>query len=186
MTDVTTLAEIEVSSLDGAPVRIGDVVERPTILVIPRYYGCMPCRDYLRQAAERYGEVEAAGAAALGISVGADFQAAWLTEHYRIPFPLLVDPKRRVYDALELPRKLSVALNPRGWAKYAAAIAHGNRQGRVIEPFQIPGLALLDSSAAPVWVHRGQALGDYPPLDDVLDRVLRLTAAEREPERADD
>lgn len=30
-------------------------MKRPTIVVIPRYYGCLPCRDYLRQASERYG-----------------------------------------------------------------------------------------------------------------------------------
>jgi hypothetical protein len=33
-------------------VRIGDLVQQPTILVIPRYYGCLPCRDYLNPAVD--------------------------------------------------------------------------------------------------------------------------------------
>lgn len=118
-----TLANIEVLTPEGDAVRIGALVDRPTILVIPRYYGCLPCRDYLRQVAGRYQEVEATGARAIGLSVGADFQAAWLVEHYGIPFPLLVDPDRKVYEAIELRRKLSVVFNPRGWAKYASAIS---------------------------------------------------------------
>ncbi len=168
---MNTLAEIEVLTPEGTPVRIGELVDRPTILVIPRYYGCLPCRDYLRQVAERYDEVEAIGAGAIGLSVGADFQAAWLIEHYGIPFPLLVDPERKVYDAIELRRKLSVVLNPRGWVKYASAISRGNRQGRIIDPLQLPGLALLDETARPITVHRGKALGDYPALDSVLGEL---------------
>lgn len=170
------LAEIEVRAPDGEPVRIGEIVDRPTILIIPRYYGCLPCRDYLRQAADRYDEVEAAGARAIGLSVGADFQAAWLIEHYGISFPLLVDPQRMVHEAIELDRKVSVALNPRGWAKYASATSRGNRQGKIVDPFQLPGLVLLDADARPLRVHRGKALGDYPPLDQALAELSELTA----------
>lgn len=170
---MTPLAEIAVRTVDDEDVRLGELVDRPTILVIPRYYGCLPCRDYLRQVSERYGEVEDAGGAALGVSVGADYQARWLMQEWGIRFPLLVDPDRHVYDALELPRRWWVSLNPKGWWNYARAIARGSRQGRIIEPNQLPGLAILDSAAEPIWVHRGRALGDYPKLDEVLAELRR-------------
>jgi len=169
-----SLAEIEVLHPDGTAVRIGDLVDRPTILVIRRYYGCLPCRDYLRQVADRYSEVRSGGGGAIGLSVGADFQAAWLIDHCKIPYPLLIDPERKVHAAIELRRRASVALNRRGWAKYATAIARGNRQGKVIDPIQAPGLTLLDATAETAWVHRGKALGDYPPLDEVLRRLAEL------------
>lgn len=169
-----SLAAIAVNTVDGDPVILGTLIDRPTVLVIPRYYGCLPCRDYLHQVSERFDEIAAAGAGALGVSVGADFQARWLIERYAIRFPLLVDPQRSVYDALDLPRRWWVALNPKGWWNYARAILRGNRQGRPIEPNQLPGLALLDSHASPVWVHRGRALGDYPKLDTVLERIRQL------------
>jgi peroxiredoxin len=170
----TALAEIEVQTDEGDTVRIGELVDRPTILVIPRYYGCLPCRDYLRQVSDRLDEVEALDGAALGVSVGAAHQARWLVEERGIRFPLLVDHERRVYEALGLPRKWWVSLNPRGWWNYARAIARGSRQGKIIEPNQLPGLALLDSDADAVWVHRGKALGDYPKLDDVVSRLQQL------------
>lgn len=164
----TALADIRVQTSEGQEVRLGDLVDRPTILVIPRYYGCLPCRDYLRQVSDRYGELEEAGVGALAVSVGAPHQARWLLDTYGIRFPLLLDPDRRLYEALDLPRRWWVGLNPRGWWNYTRAIARGNRQGAIIEPNQLPGLAVLDAEANAVWVHRGRALGDYPPLERAL------------------
>jgi hypothetical protein len=144
--------------------------------VLPRYYGCAPCRDYLSQVSERLDEVGAAGGAALGISVGTQQQASWLMEERGIRFPLLVDPDRNLNAALDLPRRWWVTLNPRGWWLYARAIARGSRQGKVVAPNQLPGLALLDADANAVWVHRGSGLGDYPALDLVLEKLPRPEA----------
>ena len=174
------LGEIEVQTAAGDPVRLGDLVDRPTVLVIPRYYGCLPCRDYLSRLSAVLDTVHEAGGAALAVSVGADHQARWLMEERGIRFPLLVDPGRRVFDALELPRKWWVALNPRGWVNYARAIARGNRQGKIIEPNQLPGLALLDADAEAVWVHRGRALGDYPKLDGVMEQLRGIAGSDRD------
>ena len=174
---MTSLANLQVQRPSGESVTIGGLVDRPTILVIPRYYGCLPCRDYLRTVSDRYDEITDAGAAALGLSVGADFQAEWLQQEYGIPFELLVDPERNVLDALALQRKLSIVLNPKGYATYAKAIFRGNRQGKIVSPLQAPGLALLDADANAVWVHRGKALGDYPTLDEVLERLAGISLA---------
>ncbi len=162
------LAEIRVQDAEGKEIRLGDLVDRATILVIPRYYGCLPCRGYLRQVGDRLDELERAGVGVLAVSVGAPHQARWLVGEYGIEFPLLLDPDRRVYDALDLPRRWWVVLNPRGWWNYARAIFRGNRQGAIVEPTQLPGLAVLDADANAVWVHRGRALGDYPPLERAL------------------
>jgi hypothetical protein len=171
-----SLADIAVEDRDGREVRIGDLVDRLTIIVVPRYYGCLPCRDYLQQVSDRLDEVEAAGGAALGISVGAAHQARWLIEERGIRFPLLVDPERHLYDAIDLPRKWWVGFNPRGWVNYGRAIARGSRQGRIIEPNQLPGLVVLNPNADAISIHRGKALGDYPPLDEVLVELGRAGA----------
>jgi hypothetical protein len=169
-----SLAEITVRNLEGDPLRLGAVIDRPTIVVIPRYYGCLPCRDYLRQVSERYADIQAAGGTALGVSVGADYQARWLIEQHGIRFPLLIDPERHLYDAIDLPRRWWVTVNPRSWWNYARAIARKNRQGRIIELNQLPGLVLLDAEARPTWIHRGRAIGDYPKLDTVLAKLTEL------------
>lgn len=174
------LAGVALRDVDGEEVVLGDVVDRPTVVVVPRYYGCLPCRDYLRRLSERLDEVHALGAAALGVSAGAGHQARWLMEKQGVRFPLLLDPERRLHAALDLPRRWWVSLNPRGWRAYAGAMRRGNRQGRIVEPNQIPGLAVLDRDVMAVWIHRGRALGDYPPIDRVLRELERL----REPDAA--
>ena len=118
----TPLADVRVREIDGREVRLGDLIERPTVLVVPRYYGCLPCRDYLAQVSRRYDEIEAAGGAAIGVSVGTTHQARWLSEERGIDFPLLVDAERHLYDALDLPKKWWVALNPRGWVSYGCLL----------------------------------------------------------------
>jgi hypothetical protein len=173
---MTSLTDIVVRHPDGEPVRLGELVDRPTVLVIPRYYGCLPCRDYLRQLAARNEEVQGLGAALVSVSVGAGFQARWLLEKYRIPFPLLIDPDRNLHQAVRLPRRWWITLNPRGWWYYIRAIFHGNRQGVPIEPNQQPGLALLDEHCNVAWIYRGNALGDYPKLDLVFERLAKLCA----------
>jgi AhpC/TSA antioxidant enzyme len=80
--------------------------------------------SYLRRLSERLDQVEARGAGALGVSVGADHQTL-ADEGNGVRFPLLVDPDRRVYTALELPRRWWVGLNPRGWWNYGRALARG-------------------------------------------------------------
>lgn len=171
------LADVEVRQADGTPVRLGDLVDRPTVLVIPRYYGCLPCRGYLRELSDHLGELAELGARALAVSSGADFQARWLMEQQGVAFPLLVDPARRTHERLALPRRWWIALNPKGWWNYARAILRRNRQGRIVDPLQIPGLALLDAAAVVRRVHRGRSLGDYPPIAAVLDELRVLTEA---------
>ena len=168
------LGEIQVHTTEGNPVSLGDLVSGPAILVIPRHYGCKDCHEYLSQLSGRLEEVSEAGGAALAVSVGADHQARWLMAG-RVRFSLLVDRQRRVHAALDLPRKRWVALVPGAWADYVRALIRGNREGTVIDPNQLPGLALLDASATAVWVHRGRTLDDYPKLDEVLARLRRLT-----------
>ncbi len=167
----SSLSAIAVHDLDGRDIALGELIDRPTVIVVPRYYGCLPCRDYLQQVSDRYDEVQAAGAAALGVSVGADHQARWLMDEQGIRFPLLLDPDRHLYVAIDLPRRWWVGLNPRGWVNYARAIRRGSRQGAIVSPNQLPGLVVVDQDARPRSIHRGRALGDYPPLDSVLGEL---------------
>jgi hypothetical protein len=52
---VIALADIAVRAVDGTEIRLGNAVNRPTIVVIPGYYGCLPCRDYRGTCRFGYG-----------------------------------------------------------------------------------------------------------------------------------
>jgi len=65
-------------------------------------------------------------------------------------------------------------LDPLGWWRYLRAFLRGARQGRLHDPLQAPGVAILDAGAVARWVWRGRTLGDYPPLEAALERVRSL------------
>jgi len=154
----------------GRPVRLGDIVDRPTIVNLVRYYGCPPCRLYLGSLEEHLDEIHRAGGGALGIGPAAPYQAV-LLERSQISFPLLLDPERRVATALGLGRQslLRFVFDVRGWWRWLRAMLGGARQGAITAGWQeLPAVAVLDAGGSLRWLHRGRFVGDYPPLSTVL------------------
>lgn len=132
----------------------------------------MPCRNFLSQLREAYPAVQAMGADVVAIGTGAAYQARALRED-GVPFDLLLDPDRELYRALGVERiRWRQYLKPRTWRGYLSG-ARGARQGRITgDPQQAPGVVIADADGIVRLLHRGITLGDYPPLDEVLD-VLR-------------
>lgn len=166
---------LELEDVDGAVRRLGDVVPgRPLVVVLVRYYGCMPCRDYLGQVEAVRDEIERMGFGVVGVGVAADYQAKALMDG-GIGYDLLVDPGRALFDALSLGRfpwwRLAL---PTTWVKYLRA-AKGARQGRITgHPLQSPGLAVLDRTGELLFAHRGETLGDYPKIERLLGVLASL------------
>jgi hypothetical protein len=136
----------------------------------------MPCRDVLSQLRDAHAEIEALGAAALAVGTGADFQARQLMRD-GLPFPALLDPDKKLYRALGIERiHWTQWLRAATWKRYLRS-ARRARQGRLTgDILQAPGIVILDSQATVRYLHRGQTLGDYPPLAEVL-AALRAVAA---------
>jgi hypothetical protein len=71
-------------------------------------------------------------------------------------------------------------LAPRGIRSYLSAVAAGVRPTRpTADVMRSPGIVILDADLALRWVHEGTALGDYPPLDTVIDQAAGLARASR-------
>jgi len=161
---------------DGAPVRLDDFGGATLIVQLVRYFGCPPCQEYLRELDGRAGELGAIGARAIAIGGSADYQARWLRRS-GITMPLLLDPPGRFRDWAglgNLGRRQMLA--PRGIRSYLSAVAAGVRPTRpTVDVMRSPGVVILDADLALRWVHEGKALGDYPPLDVVMQRAASIT-----------
>lgn len=113
------------------------------------------------------------GAAALAVGTGAAYQAEALEQD--LGFPCLVDPEKRVYGRLGIPRIKGGWADPRGVWRYLRAILRGGRQGALTgDILQAPGVAVLDAEARVRYAHRGRTLGDYPPLGTVFDHLREV------------
>lgn len=136
----------------------------------------MPCRAFLAQLREAEPEIDALGARVIGVATGADHQARDLMQR-GITFPLLVDPDRNLYRALDIDHiAWHRFLQPATWRRYVRA-SRGARQGRLTGDLrQAPGIAIIDTDRRLRYVHRGTTLADYPPLAEVL-AALRAAGA---------
>lgn len=171
--------DLNLRDVEGAMVGLGDLLERPLAIPLVRYYGCMPCRDFLVQLEGARPELEAAGVTVVGVGGAADFQARHLMAH-GIGYPLLLDPDHALYEALDVRRiRWWKLLSPPTWWRYVRA-ARRARQGLITaHPLQAPGFVILDRDRTIRFLYRGETLGDYPPISEVLAvaRSLALGAA---------
>ena len=137
----------------------------------------MPCLDLLSQLREAHPEITALGGDVLAVATGADYQARRLMAG-GLPFPALVDPDKRLYQALGIE---GIAwdqwFRPSTWRRYARSVGHA-RQGRLTgDILQAPGVAIFEPSGVLRWLHRGRTLGDYPTVVAILDALRAVTAA---------
>lgn len=162
--------------VDGGRIDLDSLLATPIVVPLVRYYGCMPCRAFLHELESLRGDFEAAGVRVVAVGGAADYQARHLMDQ-GIGYPLLLDPRHSLYQALDVHRiRWWMMLHPRTWGKYLPAIRHA-RQGRITDhPLQAPGLAIIDTDRTVQMLHRGRTLGDYPSPTDVLEQARRLVA----------
>jgi len=124
---------------------------------------------------EAHPTIEALGAGVLAVGTGSAAQAARLMET-GMPFACLVDPDRRLYDALGLGRVgVATLFDPATYRNYWRGWRRGARQGRITgDPRQLSGVAILDAGGRLRWRHVSRTVGDYPALPVVLAKVRGL------------
>lgn len=157
---------------DGDPVRLDAFAGSTLVVQLVRYFGCLPCQVYLRDLDARADDLAAVGARAIAIGGSADYQARWLRDD-GVRMPLLLDPPGSFRDWAglgNLGRRQMLA--PRGIRSYLSAVAAGVRPRRpTADIMRSPGIVILDADLSLRWAYEGTALGDYPPLDRVLEEA---------------
>lgn len=170
--EAATRAEIVLTDPDGREAVLGDFAADPLVVILVRYFGCLPCQNFVRDvdlALDRFPAL----ARVVAIGGSTDAQARWLRDTKGVGIPLLLDPEQRVRELVGLgnlsPRQLA---NGRGWVNYARAIGNGFRPQMPSEHARsAPGIAVFDPTFAVSWVHRGEMLGDYPTVDELIEHV---------------
>ena len=156
---------------DGSSVTLGDVLDQPLTLVqLVRYFGCLPCQQWLLDLDVAAGRLAALGIGAVAVGGSADYQAAWLREEKGVRMPLLLDDHHEFRDAVGAAQPLGWRLvDPRGAAAYARSLGRGLRpQAITRDTVRSPGVVVLDRRGTITYRHVGARIGDYPPLSEVL------------------
>ena len=156
------------------PSLLGDFAANPLVVILVRYFGCLPCQDYLCElTAARDRFPVASNLIAVGGS--AAYQARWLEKARKVEIPMLLDVEQRVRSVAAVGNLTAWEfVKPGGLANYARAMRKGlPPQVPTSDIAKAPGIVMFDPAFQPIWVHRGRGLGDYPPVADVIAAAER-------------
>jgi peroxiredoxin len=162
----------EVTTLDGARARIPDP-QRLVHLQLRRYAGCPICSLHLRTFVRRKDELD--GANVREVIVFHSPAAELRKVHSQLPFDLVPDPSRRLYDALGLTRSARALLDPRAWSAVARAVLTGASAdpsaGVGDGSLGLPGDFLIARDGRIVAVKYGVHADDQWSIDELLALV---------------
>ena len=172
---------------DGAEVRLGSMwSDRVVVLALVRHFGCIFCKEQVSQLREIVSDIHSLGAELVIVGSGSPQMAGFFAEDYSITTPVLTDPERRVYQALEVRRPPRLAfVDPRVFIRGLRAVLHGHRQqrnrmGERGDETQIGGVFIVWSGGTLAWAHRSAFAGDHPTNAAILSALreaMRVRAA---------
>lgn len=172
------LSDIRLFDPGGEVIRLGDVIDRPTVIDLVRYYGCAPCRQYLMRLADEHPRIRQQGGDVLGVGPRASYQARLLIERGRVPFRLLLDPDHALGTAIGLGRQSfwHFITDLRAWRRWLRAFFRSG-QGLVSGGWwELPAIIVIDADCRLRWSYLGRSMGDYPPLETTLAELERVMA----------
>ncbi len=170
-------ADLTVTTPEGDPVPVSSLVTgRFLVVQLVRYYGCLPCQDWLMQLDQLAPSLAEHGITTAAVGGSADYQAQWLRDEKGIRTPLFLDADHQFRSAVGLDKRLGLKLlDPRGAAAYTRSLKKGLRpQAITRDTVQAPGVVILDQHHNVCWQHRGQRIGDYPAMSELEKAALRL------------
>lgn len=130
----------------------------------------------LAQLAAVHESIVARGGDVIGMAPASARQAERLMST-SIPFELFIDPGQMVSARVGVGKQsLShFVLSLSSWWRYLIAFFSGHWQHRITGHYSnLPGVVVVEADGTVVYIHRGTGLGDYPPLDSVVDELDNL------------
>lgn len=145
----------------------------PAVLIFLRHLGCTFCRE---QVAQLQGEADAfgrCGARLALITVGSPDDTARFCQERGLEtdFVCLSDAGKQAYQAYGLSRGnvRSLLMSPHLYARGFQAALHGHFVGMPKgDPFQMPGVFIVDTGGVVRYAHRHKDAADNPPNADLL------------------
>jgi hypothetical protein len=176
-----TFPPLQLKSINGEPVVIPDPAGAFVHLQLRRFAGCPISNLHLRSIAQRHDEIESAGIREVVVFHST---AAELLEYQdAMPFLVLADPARDLYDRFGAERGARSILSPGAWRAVAAAQARAirravseRRQPLPMRPnggnLGLPADFLITSAGRILAVKYGQHAYDQWSVDELLAHAL--------------
>ncbi len=150
----------------------------PAVLVFLRHLGCTFCREHTAQLRRDLDTFRQHGAQIGFLTVGKpEDTTAYCAERGLVaPFVCLSDPDKRAYSAYGLSRGSAGELfSPHVVARGFQATLHGHIVGLPKgDPYQMPGVFIVDRTGVVRYAHRSRDAADNPPNADLFAVLAAL------------
>jgi len=173
-----SVGHLTVFRTDGAAVRLGAMwSDRFVILALVRHFGCIFCKEQVSKLREIVSDIHAFGAELVIVGSGSPQMAGFFAEDYSITTPVLTDPQRSVYQALEVRRPPRLAfIDPRVFARGLRALLRGHRQhsdqmSERGDETQLGGVFIVRPDGTLAWASRSAFAGDHPTNAAILSAL---------------
>lgn len=146
---------------------------KKTMFLFLRYSGCPLCQLDMHELKEHYAFIEETGGQLIVILQSDPAKlAAQLDLSGGLPYPVICDPDRTLYQALAVFPAVSQMdlMGPKLMDKMALValqgISHGEYEG---DEMQLPAAFAVDERNILIYVHYGQGLGDTPDAAEIAN-----------------
>ncbi len=169
------IASISLTDPNGNPTTLGEFGADPLAVILVRYFGCLPCQEFVRDLDDERDRFPAESRV-IAVGGSSDHQARWLRDTKGVQMPLLLDPEQEVRAVAGVGDLTARQMSSFGGASnYVKSLVRGFRpQVPTADATKAPGIVIFDSEFNVMWVHHGEMLGDYPPIEDLIERVESL------------
>jgi len=125
------------------------------------------------QLRDNRDRLENAGGRILLVGMGSEKESAAFKQKFDVPFPLVVDPKKKLYHAFDLKRMSALGLLSPGLArKGLGAMVRGHGMGIPQgDVQQLPGVFIVDRQGQVVFSHYAADPSDHPDVDTLLEAL---------------
>jgi peroxiredoxin len=154
----------------GRHVRLGELwAERTAVLLFVRHFGCVFCRQQVAAFMPWVGRIRSARAEVFVIGHGSVDEARAFGQECQLAVPLLTDPSRESYCALEMRRGAATVFHPSVVARAVSAFAAGFRQSKTAgDPLQQGGVVVMGPGGIERYRHISRFAGDHPGPAEIL------------------
>ena len=152
--------------------------KKPAVLVFMRYLGCVFCREHTARLQEDISAFRE-----LGVTIALiNFESEDATQRYCEsrnlvePFLCLTDKEKLAYRAFNLSRTNAGRIfTPQVWKRGFQAALHGHLNSVPKgDPFQMPGVFIVDTEGIIRYAYRSKDASDNPPTEQILALLREL------------
>lgn len=160
--------EIDVTLSTGEVVPLRSLYEKDRLLLVfLRHFGCIFCREYVSQ-------LKSLGSAnVVFVTLGRPEQAEEFKRAMGSPHRFLCDPNKELHRHFNLQRGgMAQMFKPSVVVRGIKAMSSGHGVGGPVgDPWQMPGVFLVETDGTVTWEYYSQDAADNPAVDLVEERL---------------